>query len=120
MIKIGLDEESVMGDIKMISDTKEEYIEWSDKIIDITNLCEKNINCYIMSIGKQNDIDSITSEEESNIFNIITRALDDMHEVCEEYIENHKEIVFVMDYDFENMALTIEHALYVPEDRVLH
>lgn len=120
MIKVELDEKSIIGEIRIISESKEEFDEFKNGMIELANLCQKNVNSYIMSTGKLDDLDSLTEKEETNITNIIVRAIDDMHELLKEYIENYNEVVFVINYNFDRMALEIENILYVPENRVIH
>ena len=85
MIRVELNEKSIMGEIRMVSDSKEEYDEFANKMIELSDLCEKNVNSYIMSTGKLDNLDSLTEKEDMNITNIITRAVDDMYELlkCE-------------------------------------
>ena len=120
MIRVELNEKSIMGEIKMVSDSKEEYDEFANKMIELSDLCEKNVNSYIMSTGKLDNLDSLTEKEDMNITNIITRAVDDMYELLQEYVENYDEIVFIINYNFDYLVLEIENALYVPKNRIIH
>ena len=120
MIRAELNEKSIMGEIRMVSDSEEEYDEFANKMIELSDLCEKNVNSYIMSTGKLDNLDSLTEKEDMNITNIITRAVDDMYELLQEYVENYDEIVLIINYNFDYVVLEIENALYVPKNRIIH
>lgn len=119
-MRVELDEQSKMGGVRIISDTREEVDEFFSEINKITKLTEDNINFYISSIQKQSLIEDISEPEEDIIYNMLSTGMSLIKETIMRYIENYHEIVIDLQYDYDERQVVIENILYVPEDRVIH
>lgn len=119
-MRVELDEQSKMGGVRIISDTREEVDEFFSEINKITKLTEDNINFYISSIQKQNLIEDISESEEDIIYNMLSTGMSLIKETIMRYIENYHEIVIDLEYDYDERKVIIENILYVSEDRVIH
>lgn len=119
-MRVELDEQSKIGGIMIISDTREEVDEFFSEIDKITKLTGDNINFYIASIQKQNLIEDISESEEDVIYNMLSTGMSLIKDIIVKHIENYHEIVIDIEYDYDERSVVIENILYVPENRVIH